>query len=180
MEEFLAQLERILRIGITIVVAYLVALWLASIWWTFRDIRGRTTDFFLQVAATLLVAFFSFPGLLIYIILRPPKTLAQIYEESLEEEAFLQGIQVQNSCSVCKQRVENEYIFCPWCQTRLKRQCQRCERPLTLRWKMCPYCGTGVHNAQHAQHEALPPNQPTAAIQALPSTGPTKARSANG
>ena len=65
-EEIIAQVERILRIGLTIITAYLVALWIASIWWTFRDIRSRTTDLFLQVAATLLVTVFSFAGLLIY------------------------------------------------------------------------------------------------------------------
>src|SRR6202158_78037 len=144
LQDFVTQLERILRIGITIVAAYLVALWIASVWWTFRDIRSRTTDIFLQGSATLLVAVFSFPGLLMSVILRPPKTLAQLYEDSLEEEAFLQGIQVHNSCPVCKQRVEPDFIFCPWCQTRLKRTCARCERPLVLRWKMCPYCGTSV------------------------------------
>ena len=110
-EEIIAQVERILRIGLTIITAYLVALWIASIWWAFRDIRSRTTDIFLQIAATLLVAVFSFAGLLIYVILRPTKTLAQLYEESLEEEAFLQGIQVHNSCPVCKQRVEGDFIF---------------------------------------------------------------------
>src|SRR2546423_8739941 len=155
LQEFVTQLERILRIGITIIAAYLVALWIASVWWTFRDIRARTTDIFWQVAATLLGAVSSSPGLLIYVILRPPKTLAQLYEDSLEEEAFLQGIQVHNSCPVCKQRVEPEFIFCPWCQTRLKRTCVRCERPLTLRWKMCPYCGTGV--------DASPPEEVTTA-----------------
>ncbi len=144
--DFIAQLERILRIVITLVTAYLVALWIASVWWTFRDIRARTTDIFLQLAATLLVAVFSFPGLLIYAILRPPKTLAQLYEESLEEEAFLQGIQVHSSCPVCKQRVEADFLFCPWCQTRLKRTCARCERPLALRWKMCPFCGQTVYS----------------------------------
>ncbi len=165
MEELLAQVERILRIGITVVVAYLVALWLASIWWTFRDIRARTTDMFLQIAATLLVAVFSFPGLLIYVILRPPKTLAQLYEESLEEEAFLQGIQVHNSCPVCKQRVEGDFIFCPWCQTRLKRTCARCERPLMLRWKMCPFCGQQVYSqpAIAASEPAIAELPPTAA-----------------
>ena len=40
------------------------------------------------------------------------------------------------------ERAEPEFVFCPWCQTRLKRLCSRCERPLMLRWKMCPYCGT--------------------------------------
>ena len=37
--------------------------------------------------------------------------LAQLYEDSLEEEAFLQGIQVHNSCPVCKQRVEPEFFI---------------------------------------------------------------------
>ncbi len=165
LQEFVTQLERILRIGITIIAAYLVALWIASVWWTFRDIRARTTDIFLQVAATLLVAVFSFPGLLIYVILRPPKTLAQLYEDSLEEEAFLQGIQVHNSCPVCKQRVEPDFIFCPWCQTRLKRQCVRCERPLVLRWKMCPHCGLSVYGAPAAAEEA------TTAVAPLPQGG---------
>jgi RNA polymerase subunit RPABC4/transcription elongation factor Spt4 len=163
LQDFVTQLERILRIGITIIAAYLVALWIASVWWTFRDIRARTTDIFLQVAATLLVAVFSFPGLLIYVILRPPKTLAQLYEDSLEEEAFLQGIQVHNSCPVCKQRVEPDFIFCPWCQTRLKRTCLRCERPLVLRWKMCPFCGTNVY-------AAAPEDVPTTAVATLPGT----------
>src|SRR3712207_7256664 len=133
LEEIIAQVERILRVGLTVISAYLVALWIASIWWTFRDIRTRTTDLFLQVAATLLVGVFSFAGLLIYIILRPPKTLTELYEESLEEEAFLQGIHVQSACPVCKQRAEPDFIFCPWCQTRLKRLCSRCEHPLMLR-----------------------------------------------
>src|SRR3954451_21956923 len=143
-EEIIAQVERVLRVGLTVITAYLVALWIASIWWTFRDIRSRSTDLFLQVAATLLVTIFSFAGLLIYVILRPTKTLSQLYEESLEEEAFLQGIQVQSACPVCKQRAEPDFIFCPWCQTRLKRVCARCEQPMMLRWKACPYCGQAV------------------------------------
>src|SRR5437879_12094418 len=114
LQDFVTQLERILRIGITIIAAYLVALWIASVWWTFRDIRARTTDVFLQVAATLLVAVFSFPGLLTYVILRPPKTLAQLYEDSPEEEAFLQGIQVHNSCPVCQQPGQRDCASRPW------------------------------------------------------------------
>jgi Double zinc ribbon len=156
-QELIVQLERILRIIVACVVAFWVALTIACVWWTFRDIRSRTTDIFLQLAATLLVAVFSFPGLLIYAIVRPTKTLAQLYQESLEEEAFLQGIQVHNSCPVCKQRVEQDFIFCPWCQTRLKRTCARCDRPLLLRWKMCPFCGQAVYLAPGADETtALP------------------------
>lgn len=141
MEEILAQVERILRIVLIVLVTYLIALWMASVLWTLRDIRSRTNDLLLQVAATLLVTIFSFPGLLLYVILRPPKTLSELYEESLEEEAFLQSIQVQSACPVCKQKSEPDFVFCPWCQTRLKRLCPSCERPLIMRWKVCPYCG---------------------------------------
>ena len=45
---------------------------------------------------------FSLPGLLLYFILRPPKTLAELYEESLAEEAMLQDIHVQSACPACK------------------------------------------------------------------------------
>lgn len=155
MEEIILQIERILRVTLTIIAAYLVALWIASVWWTFRDIRLRTTDVFLQAAATLLVVIFNFAGLLIYFILRPPKTLAELYEESLEEEAVLQGIYVQSACPVCRQRAEPDFIFCPWCQTRLKRLCIRCDRPLLLRWKACPSCGEAV--AGPVVEEQAPP-----------------------
>src|SRR6266853_1828155 len=87
--------------------------------------------------------------------------VTQLDEDPLEEEAFLQGIQVHISCPVCKQRVEPEFIFCPWCQTRLKRTCGRCERPLVLRWKMCPFCGTSVYNTPS-------PEEVTAAVGTLP------------
>lgn len=140
-EEILVTAERIARIVATVLAAYFVALWIAIIWWTFRDIRARTNDILLQIAATLLVTVFSLPGLLIYFILRPPRTLAELYEEALAEEAMLQEIQVHSACPQCKQPAEPDFVYCPWCQTRLKRQCASCERPLLLRWRNCPYCG---------------------------------------
>jgi RNA polymerase subunit RPABC4/transcription elongation factor Spt4 len=54
---------------------------------------------------------------------------------------MLQDIHVQSACPACKQHAEPDYVFCPWCQTRLKRMCTRCDRPLLLRWRNCPYCG---------------------------------------
>ena len=163
------------------VAAYLVALWIASIWWTFRDIRARTTDIFLQIAATLLVAVFSFACLLIYFILRPPKTLADLYEESLEEEAFLQGIHVQTACPICKQRTEPEFVFCPWCQTRLKRLCMQCERPLMLRWRMCPYCGLPTRpTAADLEQSAAATPAPTEPLPAAPeATAPLRTPSSS-
>src|SRR5262245_17753336 len=131
-EEVIVMVERVVRVGLIVVFTYLVALWIAAIWWTFQDIRNRSTDLLLQFAATALVAFFSFPGLLIYFMLRPQRTLAELYDESLEEEALLRTMNEASICPSCDSSVEPDFLFCPWCQTRLKQLCTRCERPISL------------------------------------------------
>lgn len=144
LEEIMVQAERVLRVGLTILVTYLVAVWIATIWWTFRDIRSRSSDIWLQITATLLVAVFNFPGLLIYFILRPQRTLVESYVESLEEEAWRRSVTDNDVCPACQQAIEADYLYCPSCQARLRRACPRCERPILLRWKLCPYCGSSV------------------------------------
>ena len=139
-------MDRLIQTALIVVGAYLLALWVAAIWWTYRDIRNRTRDILLQLAATLLVAVFSFPGLLIYQVLRPPKTLSDLYAEALEEEAMLQDIDISTACPECKHKTEDGFIFCPNCGTRLKRLCGNCRKPMSLRWNNCPYCGEGVDN----------------------------------
>ena len=69
--------------------AFFAALWLSTIIWTWRDIRSRTQDVILQVFGTVLTAVFPGVGILIYLILRPRQTLADLYERQLEEESLL-------------------------------------------------------------------------------------------
>ena len=57
--------------------AFLVALWIALIIWTYRDIRARARDPFVQILSALLVAVLNLPGILVYLILRPPRTLEE-------------------------------------------------------------------------------------------------------
>jgi len=141
-EEIIVQAERVVRVGLTVLFTYFVALWIAAVWWTFQDIRSRSNDIVLQIASTLLVIVFNFPGLLIYFMLRPQRTLAELYGESLEEEALLRSITGDFVCPSCEQPIEQDFLFCPWCQARLRQLCQRCEKPILLRWRTCPYCGT--------------------------------------
>jgi hypothetical protein len=140
--EILIQAERVVRVGLTILLTYFIALWIAAIWWTFQDIRSRTTDIALQIAATLLVVVFNFPGLLVYFMLRPQRTVAELYSESLEEEALFRSMNERLVCPSCQEPVEPDFLFCPWCQARLRQPCPRCERPILLRWRLCPYCGS--------------------------------------
>jgi len=122
--------------------AFIAALWLALIIWTFRDMRSRSRDIFAQILAAMVVAVLNLPGVLIYIMLRPKETLAEAYERSLEEEALLQGIEDVERCPGCGSRVRAEFLVCPSCNTRLKKACRSCGRAIHLRWNVCPYCGT--------------------------------------
>lgn len=120
------------------------AFWLAMVVWAYRDMRARSRDGLAQLFVALLVAALNFPGLLIYLLLRPRETLSEAYERSLEEEALLQEIEEKPTCPGCKQRVQADWQACPSCHTRLKRPCSRCARVLELSWDLCPYCLTPV------------------------------------
>jgi hypothetical protein len=67
--------------------AFLAALWLSLIFWTYRDIRNRARDPLARILAVLVVAVLFLPGIVIYLILRPGRTLEDDYQHTLEEEA---------------------------------------------------------------------------------------------
>ena len=152
--------------------AFLTAVWVSVIIWAFRDIRARSRDVFAQILATLMVLLFfplfPFPGLVLYLLLRPRETLSEIYERSLEEEALLQGIEERMACPGCNRRIEEQFMICPTCHTRLKKACPACGRLLHLRWNICPYCSAVQTTTKSAtlldtQRVALPVEPPVEA-----------------
>jgi hypothetical protein len=145
-EEIIVQAERIVRIGLTVLFTYTIALWVAATWWTYQDIRSRSQDRLLQFTATLFVVILNFPGLLVYLLLRPHQTLEELYYQSLEEDALLRSLEEGARCPSCQEPLEPDFLFCPACQARLRQRCERCERPVLLRWRLCPYCGASLAN----------------------------------
>lgn len=139
----------VLEVALAIIGGFVAALWISLVIWAFRDIRSRSRDVFAQLLATLLVLIFNVPGLLLYMLLRPPERLAEAYERALEEEALLQDIEERLLCPGCKRQVKEDFIICPSCHTSLKRPCVNCGRILHLKWDVCPYCAT-------VQMEAVP------------------------
>ncbi|NDJ61673.1 MAG: zinc ribbon domain-containing protein [Chloroflexi bacterium] len=133
----------------------LVAVWLAMIFWTYRDMRARSRDHLVQIAVALMVAILTVPGLLIYLFLRPRETLSEAYERSLEEEALLQEIEEKPVCPGCRQRVQDDWQVCPHCHTRLKRPCPTCGRILELGWDLCPHCATTLTSYTRDRNAAL-------------------------
>lgn len=128
--------------------AFVAALWLSLIFWTYRDIRQRTRDPLVHILATLVAAVLFLPGVLIYLILRPSHTLEEDYQRSLEEEALLQTIEETPQCPGCGRKVAQDWLVCPSCYTRLRKRCHQCGRLMELAWNICPYCGTAVPGAR--------------------------------
>ena len=128
--------------------AFASALWLSLIIWTYRDMRARSRDVYAQILAAVVVAVLFLPGLVVYLILRPPQTLNEIYEESLEEEALLQEIEERRTCPGCGRHAPEAWIVCPNCHTKLKKPCANCGRLMELPWNLCPYCATSVEGVR--------------------------------
>lgn len=138
--------------------AFLVALWLALIVWTWRDIRGRSRDSLAHILSALVVAVLFIPGVLVYLLLRPVRTLEEEYQRTLEEEALLTSIEDQTLCPGCERRVKEDWQVCPSCQTKLRKPCHHCGRLMELPWNICPYCGTpapGMRRESTTIDEAL-------------------------
>ena len=127
-----------------LVAFFVVVFWVATIYWVFKDARRRTGDTMLVVVATL-VGVVPFIGPLIYMLFRPPEYLEDVRERELEIKAMekrLGGRDVR--CPVCRAEVEEEFLVCPVCTTRLRQACSNCGKPLEPLWQVCPFCETTI------------------------------------
>jgi len=143
--------------------AFLAALWLSLVIWTYRDIRIRARDPLARILATLVTAILFLPGIVIYLILRPSRTLEEEYQSTLEEEALLQSIEEASLCPGCGRKTREIWLVCPGCHIRLKKPCHQCNKLMELPWNICPFCGTpapGVRRENLTLDEALRPVNP--------------------
>jgi RNA polymerase subunit RPABC4/transcription elongation factor Spt4 len=138
--------------------AVLVALWLALIYWVYKDARRRIADP-LMVWAAVAAAVFPFVGPLIYAILRPPEYLDDVMERDLEIKAREMEIRQRekamggavNVCPACHEKVRDDYLNCPRCKRELKTACSTCKRPIEPDWRICPFCSTETGATMSAQ-----------------------------
>jgi RNA polymerase subunit RPABC4/transcription elongation factor Spt4 len=128
-------------------IIFAAVLWLAVIRWTWQDIQLRTDKRFQRVFAALLPGLLFFPGVIIYLILRPKKTLEESYQFSLEEEALLQTLDEYRICPACEKPIQPNWMFCPACHNRVRTKCSGCGELLHPVWTLCPACGRQVTSA---------------------------------
>ena len=156
--------------------AFLAALWISLVIWTYRDIRTRTRDSLVQTLATLLVAVLNLPGVLVYLILRPTRTLEEEYQRTLEEEALLQALEDLPLCPGCERRVKDDWQICPNCHTKLKKSCENCDRLMELPWNICPFCGTPAAGMRRG--EGMSVDEALRGLKALSDNGETASSTA--
>ncbi len=163
-------------IAVVVLVAYLLVMWIGALVWTYRDIQARTRDPFTHAIAVLVVLVFNLPGILLYMVLRPKETLAEVYDRRLGSEALLQEIQEQETCPTCRRQVEADFLACPYCRTTLRVPCGQCGKPLNTTWIVCPYCAAERAMPQPAHEPAAA--TPAAAVTPLPERPPRRASTA--
>ncbi len=156
--ELLNQIGVVLEVTVAVVTALTVAFWISLVIWTFRDIRLRTRDIFAWLLAVVLTLGLGPIGLLLYLLLRPKETLAEVYDRQLEEEALLRDITARRACPSCQTVTEPEWLVCPHCRAELRRTCASCGKPLELSWVICPFCATSVGEGKSSGngHHAAP------------------------
>jgi hypothetical protein len=135
-----------LNLAVKLIILFLVAVWLALVYWTWTDGRRRIEDPLLVGCAAAASFFFPFVGTVVYMIVRPPEYLEDARERELEIAAAEARLaQVEHlTCPYCDFHIEKAFLRCPSCLRRLREPCQVCGRPLDPKWKICPYCEAEV------------------------------------
>jgi hypothetical protein len=140
-----------------VLILFAVVLWLGLGFRVHRDARRRIDDGWLVGLSTVLGFGLPYIGPVVYVLFRPPETLADVHAREVEMRA-LRGrlLQAEPHCPVCLSDVEPSYLVCPVCTTRLREQCASCDAALDPLWQACPYCAAPVTTTVHAEDGARP------------------------
>ena len=128
------------KLAAGLVGTYLFLIWVASVMWAYRDIRGRTRDPASQLIGISIVTALPLLGVPIYMVVRPRGTLREAYDRQLEQEAILSELHSVSTCPQCRRPVEGDWAICAFCSLELKQPCSSCDRLLLNAWRACPYC----------------------------------------
>lgn len=142
-----------------IILTYFAALWIALILWVTRDAINRSNNLLFQIFVIILNIILPIFGLIIYLIIRPTKTLLERYYDDLEYRALAENGDDKESCAKCKLDVSSEFEFCPNCGDNLRQECQFCNKKFAKRWKICPYCGKKALNKKEKEKHFMKINK---------------------
>jgi hypothetical protein len=144
-----------LNLAATLVLFFLLVIYVALVYWTYADARRRVADPMLVICATA-ASLFPFVGTIVYMIIRPPEYLDDVRERELEIQAAEARLAElgYHLCPHCDYEVERDFLRCPNCLRKLKDPCKTCGKPLDPIWRICPYCETEVGTIQASPRRA--------------------------
>jgi hypothetical protein len=160
----------VVQIGWRLIVAYVVIIWLATAYWTFRDLHQRTRNPiapYLAAGGVLALTPLAFPlAFVAYRVVRPPETEAE--RRARELEAYVLASEVgRSTCAGCGRTVDEMWMRCPACGLQLATSCRACGGRVEPDWTVCAWCARDLQPAGVAAVEAPPP-VPVPEILAVP------------
>lgn len=149
-----------LELFIKMIIIYFFIVWIAIIVWVTKDIINRTNNILLQIISILTVLILTPLWIVIYLLIRPSKTLFEKYYEEWEiddeiieneiekvinevkekEDINKETEEKKLVCDKCKYKINSDFKFCPMCKNTLKSECISCHKEINPKWEVCPYC----------------------------------------
>ncbi len=120
---------------------YLAVLWFAIVVWVARDIVNRSNNIVFQAAMILLNITLPVFGLVLYMILRPSRTLLQKYYDEMEYDFISEHALQEDHCKQCKELLGQDFLYCPSCSEKVRNSCSNCNHVYLNQYVVCPYCG---------------------------------------
>jgi hypothetical protein len=114
--------------------------WVIVIGWVWTDAGERSTNISFKVLSALLVAILNIPGLIIYLIIRPKQTIAEIYWSDLERRYLKYETAELGDCYECGFQLQPGFVNCPNCSAVIKVKCDGCGVFIDKDWRYCPFC----------------------------------------
>lgn len=165
----------VIQLGLKAIAIYFVVLWLAASYWAFRDMQLRTENPIAPYLAAAFIIVFTpvfFPlAVFVYRIIRPQEKIGETFERNLAEEALLAEVEAIRSCPNCRRRINDEWIICPTCRTRLNRVCPNCGKLVGLDWSLCAWCGKDFERRDAGPVAAMAPRPDQPELIDTPSLG---------
>jgi RNA polymerase subunit RPABC4/transcription elongation factor Spt4 len=151
----------VVQFGIQMIGIYLVILWIATAYWAFRDAQQRSANpllpYLVSASIILFTPIFFIFAVWVYKIVRPHEKIGEVWERNLAEEALIAEVESIPHCPTCDRRVNEDWIICPSCRTRLNRVCPNCSRLVGLDWSLCAWCGKDFERRETAAAATIEP-----------------------
>ena len=120
---------------------FFMALWAASVVWTFRDAGRRCGDPSLRLASAGAAIVLPFLGAGVYALLRPCEDRLDVRARRLRTQMLEASfVEVAERCPTCAVPLDPEFRCCAVCGEKVRTECQGCGGLLRMGWSVCPWC----------------------------------------